>query len=456
MAMAENQNINIHISSGSNIQYRIGDNPFTDICDYMDTCHNTCSPMKDIKPEELIQDTYNYDFVKMNNDIIIDKIRNLFREQNIYKKNVLINSINIVKQYPIEQIYNALTYMIYNKNEFIYDKYGRMGNLVNKGEYYTFQPVEITDENASIYEKTAPLEYKREYIQFELPKTKEEMNETNEYETPTIEKGSETNDETNNEMEEKLEIIMKNMDIVFSDEKVMIGSGEKNWYKHANHVFNHLNQIYGVSKEDMERYVVEHILDMFSFSEKFNMIQNIENGENGEKIKELVKNYFNERIIEESGRKAIVLNKDDSWKLFVKNPENKWEEGEPEDYKFFNLERFKIDKSKLGNIIGFINMFKKRDMVFKIKDVSQSRNNIGARCGDSTTKTDVIKLLNQFLNKNAYNTNSEIYHFGFCVIIEVLMRHYTNIGKTNEKGQNIYFLTPEETAINNIAKFSRV
>ena len=66
-----------------------------------------------------------------------------------------------------------------------------------------------------------------------------------------------------------------------------------------------------------------------------------------------------------------------------------------------------------------------------------------------------MKLLNQFLNKIVYNNASEIYHYGFCVIIEVLMRHYTFTEKMNDNGQNIYYLTPEQTAYNNIAKFSR-
>ena len=175
MAVAENQKINIQLSSGSSIDFRIGDNPFTDICDYMDTCHNTCSPTINVDENNLIQDTYNYDFIKMNNNIITEKIRNLFREQVVYKRDVLVNSINIVKQYPIEQIYYALTYLINNKNEFIYDKYGRIGNLVNKGEYYLFQPIEITDENASIFERTVPVDYKRNSILFELPKKIGEM-----------------------------------------------------------------------------------------------------------------------------------------------------------------------------------------------------------------------------------------------------------------------------------------
>ena len=96
-------------------------------------------------------------------------------------------------------------------------------------------------------------------------------------------------------------------------------------------------------------------------------------------------------------------------------------------------------------------MFKNKEMVFKIKDVRQAKNNTGARCGDSTTKADVIKLINKLLEENAYDDKTEILHFGLCVIMETLMRYFTDIKKDNK----IYYLTPEETAINDIAKYSR-
>ena len=96
-------------------------------------------------------------------------------------------------------------------------------------------------------------------------------------------------------------------------------------------------------------------------------------------------------------------------------------------------------------------MFKTREMVFKTKDVRQARNNVGARCGDSTTKADVIKSLNLLLESNFYDESTQIFHFGLCAIMECLMREFTDIGY---KGR-VYFLTPEQTAINDIARYSR-
>ena len=176
-----------------------------------------------------------------------------------------------------------------------------------------------------------------------------------------------------------------------------------------------------------------------------------------------IEKYFNKRIMNESGRTAIILNKDNTWKIFMKPDEDEndatteWKEGEPEDYRLFDreLDKYVLDDDKINNLVGFVNMFKKREMVFKIKDLRQARNNVGARCGDSTIKSEVIKLLNTLLERPAnnavYDDSTEIFHFGLCVIIEVLMRYFTD---TNKNGK-IYFLSPEETAVNDIVKFSR-
>jgi len=175
------------------------------------------------------------------------------------------------------------------------------------------------------------------------------------------------------------------------------------------------------------------------------------------KIEKHIENYFEERKMEQNGRTCILLNKENGWKIFMKpdelNEADNWEEGEPEDYVLFNkqLDKYVIDDDKINDIVGFINMFKNREMVFKIKDVRQARNNTGARCGDSTTKSESIKLLNLLLGTPVYDDSTEFMNFGLCVIIEILMRYFTDI----EKDGKVYFLSPEETAVNDIAKFTK-
>jgi hypothetical protein len=91
-------------------------------------------------------------------------------------------------------------------------------------------------------------------------------------------------------------------------------------------------------------------------------------------------------------------------------------------------------------------------MVFKVKDLRQTRNNIGARCGDSTTRADAIKLLNTLLETNVYTNKTDIRMISFCVIIETLMRYYTDIGKNGK----VYYVSPEKTVFNDIVHYSKV
>ena len=100
----------------------------------MPTCDYTCRPNKKVGEQDLNQDTYNENFIVMNSEKITQRIRMLMKESFFYKKDVLINAIQTPKKYPYVQIYSALTQLIDDNNEFIVDKYGRNGRLVNIDE----------------------------------------------------------------------------------------------------------------------------------------------------------------------------------------------------------------------------------------------------------------------------------------------------------------------------------
>ena len=101
----------------------------------------------------------------MNNDKIIQRIKGLFKEHYFFKKRDLIKHIKVVKSYPDDLIYAALDQIINDKNEFIVDSYGRVGYLVNIGDYYLFQPSEIKDQHISMFDRSRPIDYKRKSLQ---------------------------------------------------------------------------------------------------------------------------------------------------------------------------------------------------------------------------------------------------------------------------------------------------
>jgi len=120
----------------------------------------------------VLLNTFNEKFMSMNLDKIIHKIRELYKEAFFYKKtgsNGIIARVNAVRQYPIAQINLALTQMVTDTNEYVNDKYGRLGRIINVGDYYLFQPIELTDTRISIYERSTPVPYKHTAIQYPLP-----------------------------------------------------------------------------------------------------------------------------------------------------------------------------------------------------------------------------------------------------------------------------------------------
>ena len=207
-----NQVVQQNLSSRKQINYQVGARPYSALCDYMERCEYVCRPtfsnglpiqeqndlygMNDdsdsdsesgggggggggggqaasLRPRSDVKmDTFNEKFMSMNLDKIIHKIRDLYKDAFFYKKtgpNGIIAHVNAVRQYPIAQINLALTQMVTDSNEYVNDKYGRLGRIINVGDYYLFQPIELTDKRISIYERSAPVPYKHTAIEYPLP-----------------------------------------------------------------------------------------------------------------------------------------------------------------------------------------------------------------------------------------------------------------------------------------------
>ena len=144
------------------INFNIKSKPYSALCDYMEKCKYNCVPVGKIR--EINDDTYNERYIIMNMDKIVERIRALMKEQFLYKRHDLIARIGVRKDYPMMQINEALSYLIEDKNEFITDMFGRLGNLVNIGEYYMFQPLEIENPQISYFDRSHPLTYKHNTI----------------------------------------------------------------------------------------------------------------------------------------------------------------------------------------------------------------------------------------------------------------------------------------------------
>jgi hypothetical protein len=437
--------------------FKIGDAPFSPACDYMAKCDYGCSPDKDIDIENLNEDTYNESFIIINSEKILQRIRMLMKESYFYKKDVLIRSIRTPKEYPYVQIYSALTQLIEDESEFITDKYGRNGRLVNIGEYYLFQPLELRDKNASIFDRSTPIDYKHEMINFEIKQNivKSVIDKRN------LDKIIEEEDEVSFPEGNRLINEMKvNFDISRDFTKQnKVPRGDDNWYKHCGIVMKKMSKEYPESKEYIISYLVAHMIEVLLFEEKLNIMNYLYSLEsiNKNSFEWFAKEYFELNSIKTKHFTAFIMYKLNKRMIMILNRSNKWVEAEPEDQREMasskeTKEFLTMKLEDYNRIVGFIGYEKKNKyLVFKTKDMLSKRDT-GARC-DEAGKVKTLQKINEIIGENKYtNENTKVEkdsdgnvireavgHIELCVFQEFILRYFNTIKKEDK----LWFITPE-------------
>lgn len=440
----ENRNITQILSDGKVLEhFKIGDIPYSAECDYMESCDYKCYPDKE--DINVNMNSYNESFIVVNSDKIIQKIKMLMRERFFYKKRELIQLINIPKPYPIVQIYAALTQLI--EEDTIIDRYGRNGYLVNIGDYYLFQPSELKNKHISIDERSIPVDYKHQMIQFDVKplvtgnveNVKANLNIDNVVEVDTL-------------VSNKLIYEMRdhyNMTIHFmrGDEKVP--RGDDNWYKHCGITFKKLIQENILSEGEALGFLVEHLVDILMFDDKVELLNSIysANVDVLDDFEMSIKKYLDTKIIETRNVSAIILYTSVKKQIMI-YADRKWKHAQPEDV--LEVEAAydsRVPVLNISNLIGFIDYENKHKyLVFKYKYTTLKRN-AGARC-DEAGKDRKIKILNDIFGFEKYNKENTkgIVQAELCSLQEMMFRKYD---KTKKDGKT-WFFCMENAKLNNL------
>ena len=436
--------------------FKIGDAPFSPTCDYMASCNYDCRPDADIDESKLNEDTYDQNFIVMNSEKILQRIRMLFRESFFYKKDMLLKAIRTPKEYPFVQIYSALTQLIEDENEFIVDRYGRNGRLINIGEYYLFQPIELKDKNISIYDRSVPLDFKHDMIKFEL---------NQDVVKPVVDKRNLRNINIEEEIEftdgkRIIDEMKVNFDIAkeFSKQN-KVPRGDKNWYKHCGVVIKKMSKDYPNSKKYLLQFLVEHMIELLLFQDKINVMNYIYSLQSitQDSLERYVKNYFENNTITTRNFTVFVGYKLDKRMIMMLDDNDKWIEASPEDQREIasspdTKEFLAFNINDYNNIVGFIGYEKgNKDLAFKTKNMNKKRDT-GARCDQATKNINLTKL-NEIVGEEKYTNEStkalkdedgNIIHeamgnIELCVLEEFILRFFNAARENNKK----WFFTPE-------------
>ena len=478
----ENENITQMLSDGKVIKhFEVGDVPNSAMCDYMETCEYKCLPEISIDKLDVNFDSYSEKFMIVNSDKIIQRIRELMKERYFYTKKELFSYLNTPNSYPTSQIYAALTQMISDSSEYILDKYGRTGYLINIGEYYLFQPSELNYNNISIYDRSVPIDYKHNMIKINInedliknqeqelredelredelreDELKEELRE-DELKEELREESKESNkskSKSKNQGNSILNEMIVNYDLAMSTNKV--SRGEENWYKYCGVVINKL-QNEGESIELLEENLIEHMIESLMYNEKIELLNylNVDcsnskpNPNSTNKLVIKIKSYFCKQIIYNKNITGIILfdgsSRINNLKVYIlKNKQ--WISAEPEDIRDLTPiinEKYKI-KFILNTFVGFIGFEdKNKYMIFKVKDTSRPRNS-GSRC-DQAGKKKTLDVLNDIIGSEKYtkeNTKGVVQQ-ELCILQEFMLRNY----EREHKDGKTWFLTNEMAIIN--------
>jgi hypothetical protein len=344
---------------------------------------------------------------------------------------------------------------------------------------YAFQPSEITDESASMYERTVPVDYKQPILKFEI------LRKFNQPVEKPLQKIPE-----NDSLKEKSENMAQNSNFEYSsiltdltqqlayltDSKSKISASEKNWFKHASKVVIVLQDVHHIPTDIINKYAVYHYLDVLDTTKKIIIANHFYGKENMPPttiLEEHMRSYIEDRILRKQGRQSIglLLASTDSdiskfYSCYEKAPGEEWIIKSSSDflakdnYGSEAIRKYIVKKNDdIFKETGFMAKFQKGDktsMVFKIKTSHLVKINKGAIAEDASKKDSIIPKLNAVWGNNAY-TDSELKKNELCILLEILMRYLTDVSEQeikelipDRKPNIVYFFGPEKSLFNKI------
>ena len=452
------------LSDGTRIpHYVVGDRPFSFVCDYQARCEYRCASA-DKGVLKINDDSYSQAFISVNADRIRQRIRDLFRVQHFYARRVLLKHL---LGHPREQIDVALTQLLHDRGEHLIDKYGRPGRLINVGEYYLFQPAEITDPRIDAHDRSAPLQFKRDHIAFPLNDGTLERLAVKHGLKPLAAPLRAAAPAEGHGYPPQIEAIHAEFDAIVKGPRAPVDKNTKTWNELCADIMGELHERFQVPAVVIRKCVVHHFLDEFAVSAATVDAQlQCLNAMYGSKpnppneFDRLAREYFDSFIFKNTKYKGeegiLLLNaaSPNGVQLVVrKTADSAWtiaksiEEWRPYKDQIAGM----VPKpAALAPIIGFVSEFKEKSggsyAVFKIKYVSEKGN--GARCDQISSKQRRLTIVNQIVNglnpdaepiytmENTKSQNTARY----CVLSEMLLRCF-NAMKKNDKH---WFFTPTQ------------
>ena len=273
-----NKKVKLLLSTGESLNFDIGHKNYSFTCDFME-CDYQCNSDNSKNNDTISNSSYSKGFIVMNIDKILKRIKDLFKEHYVYEKTQLINRIRAVKPYSDEQIYMAFDILLDGKHHLLTDMINRTGKLINIGDFYLFQPINIEDKKLTTFERRSPNKFKHQSIiikNFKIDRNQKE---------------------TYNDVINHLKNLKEEYKIATEKPKTKLSVVEKRkWVNCSWNVIDNLVKYNKMDRVMLEEFCLEHLFDIKSINTKLNIINNLEKEKDSndnfiKKLNEIVNKY---------------------------------------------------------------------------------------------------------------------------------------------------------------------
>ena len=472
-ALKANQNIDQTLADKTTLHhFGVGDADYSSACDFM-SCAYKCassssSSSSSSSPSHPIAEVpiVSEGLLAPNNDRILKIVRELFRTRHFFIRGVLVRQITKAMNDRVSdhQIYAALTHLVTDSSEHVRDAYGRLGTVVNIGQYYLFQPPELSNHGitASIYDRQMPIDFKHDYFRFNMG-TKAAIIIPDIPDSDTIAPGQLV-----------LQKAWTNYRIAISGDQDIVDRSESDWYvayqSIAAYLVN-LNTNPAITHEALRELMVQHIADALIPQDRVNLMNYLprfeaddeENSPTPMFVQRLSAALLSSVWTIHGNLRALVMFDGPSWKshmvAYVHSTSTSpsltndvWTPAGGMDIKEIikYIPQVQIKSNQLSPFVGFMSAdTKKETMIFKIKDINNLRST-GFRCTQSNMKTlgIIIEKLGIGISADALN-NKKVFNLAkLCVIQEMCMRWLNDHGGNGRR----WFV---DTAIAIVSEFEK-
>lgn len=415
------QIVYMNMPNNIKIQYMINQKPYSSECDYMKDCNYKCSFIdkenniqyySDNSKSDIDINTLNINNSLINLNNLKEIIINLFSEKYFYTKFEIIKRINFLdRQYSIEEIENALKLLINNKLNIILDRYNRKGNLINHGDLYIFQPMEIQNTNINVFERSYPLLINNDSLPiYSDDKTSKKITY----------KDDEVYDKFVNNINEKYQDIKDIMEIISKENQQLSTTFQSTNFK---------------------KIIIKMFFEKLNSDNKIHVLNyNIDNN--------ITKNIVNDYIIRISKEPIIIIGYSKKDKLKIINfKDDIWSKVDDNTYYIAKLKEMYSNNNTIKSkpYYGINSVDDNDKSIFKIKSDKKSGNK-GENC--LTIKSEFNSIFESLLNIK-YDTMSSLVKNSknnLCFIIEFILRY-----KNEEKHENMtWFINQDKFCLEQI------